>query len=255
MTVASATPGADRVVKANGSGKLAAGWIDVSTTLALYVHTDTVAPTVNEDGGDGYIVGSRWIDTVTDKEYVCTDITLGAAVWVDTSITRGTQTANRVFAGPGSGAAAVPTFRALVADDVPAIPASKITSGTLAVAQGGTNAATAVAARTNLGIQYEQWPGLVETPSAKTYRIILKSVYALTIESLTIMTVSGTCTVAVKIDGVDVTSLSAVAVTNVEQEVAASGANAVAAGADVTIVVSAPAAAVDLHWNLKTARA
>lgn len=57
-----------------------------------------------------------------------------------------TQSANTVYAGPISGAAAAPTFRALVAADVPVLDASKITSGTLAIAQGGTGQATATAA-------------------------------------------------------------------------------------------------------------
>jgi hypothetical protein len=44
-----------------------------------------VAPVVGDDSADGYVVGSRWIDTATDKEYVCTDNSLGAAVWVETT--------------------------------------------------------------------------------------------------------------------------------------------------------------------------
>ena len=45
------------------------------------------------------------------------------------------QDANKVFAGPASGNAAAPTFRALVADDIPALDASKITTGTFAAAR------------------------------------------------------------------------------------------------------------------------
>lgn len=41
----------------------------------------TAAPTVNEDAGDGYSVGSHWLDTTNDKGYVCLDSTVGAAVW------------------------------------------------------------------------------------------------------------------------------------------------------------------------------
>lgn len=40
--------------------------------------------------------------------------------------TLATQTANQVFAGPTTGAAAAPTFRALVVDDIPSIPTSKL---------------------------------------------------------------------------------------------------------------------------------
>lgn len=45
----------------------------------------TVAPAITDDSGDGYAVGSRWIDTTADKEYVCLDSTVGAAVWTETT--------------------------------------------------------------------------------------------------------------------------------------------------------------------------
>jgi hypothetical protein len=54
------------------------------------------------------------------------------------------QTANTVFSGPATGGAAAPTFRALVAADIPNLDASKITTGTLPIARGGTNSATAL---------------------------------------------------------------------------------------------------------------
>lgn len=40
-----------------------------------------VAPTVNEDSGDGYDVGSFWLDTTADDAYICLDAAVGAAVW------------------------------------------------------------------------------------------------------------------------------------------------------------------------------
>lgn len=52
------------------------------------------------------------------------------------------QLANKVWAGPVSGAESVPTFRSLVSDDIPNLDTSKITSGTLGVARGGTGAVT-----------------------------------------------------------------------------------------------------------------
>ena len=51
------------------------------------------------------------------------------------------QTANTVFAGPTTGSAAVPTFRALVAADIPNLDAGKITTGTIATARLGSGTA------------------------------------------------------------------------------------------------------------------
>lgn len=47
--------------------------------------TATVAPGVNDDSTLNYAVGSRWINTTTDKEYVCSDATATAAVWTETT--------------------------------------------------------------------------------------------------------------------------------------------------------------------------
>lgn len=55
------------------------------------------------------------------------------------------QTANTVLAAP-NGSAGSPTFRSLVAADIPNLAASKITSGTLALARGGTASDNSAAA-------------------------------------------------------------------------------------------------------------
>lgn len=49
---------------------------------AIHKLNGTTAPTVNEDSGDGYGVGSKWFDTTNDVVYFCIDATLGAAIWV-----------------------------------------------------------------------------------------------------------------------------------------------------------------------------
>jgi hypothetical protein len=41
----------------------------------------TVAPTANDDSGDGYSVGSIWVDIVGEKSYTCVKATVGSAVW------------------------------------------------------------------------------------------------------------------------------------------------------------------------------
>ena len=45
----------------------------------------TTAPTVNDDSGGGYEIGSLWIDITNDLIYQCTDATVGAAVWKNLS--------------------------------------------------------------------------------------------------------------------------------------------------------------------------
>src|SRR5690606_7361617 len=141
-------------------------------------------PTVNDDSSEGYSVGSRWVRTtgapLLNHEWVCVDATPGAAVWRQSSlpaipadnrivvsnvgiwtasapsfdanvITSGTLALARggtqadLSATGGSGhvlkqasAGAAVTVGALEAGDIPNLAASKIASGTLAVARGGT---------------------------------------------------------------------------------------------------------------------
>lgn len=40
-----------------------------------------VDPTVTDDSGSGYTIGSRWINTVQDRSFVCLDATPGSAAW------------------------------------------------------------------------------------------------------------------------------------------------------------------------------
>lgn len=126
--------------------------ISGGTTIQLkYNRAGTTAPGVTDDISEGYAVGSRWIDTTNDEEYVCLNADEGGAVWTRTTAVGGggaaelsdlsdvgtaPNTANFVLAtpydttGPYSG-------RALVSDDIPNLPASKITSGTFTHERGG----------------------------------------------------------------------------------------------------------------------
>jgi hypothetical protein len=62
-------------------------------------------------------------------------LTGGGDLSADRTIAFGNQAANRVLAGPTTGADAAPTFRALVGDDLPTVPINK----------GGTGQTTAIA--------------------------------------------------------------------------------------------------------------
>lgn len=41
----------------------------------------SVDPTITDDSAAGYSVGSIWVNTSTPETLICTDATVGAAVW------------------------------------------------------------------------------------------------------------------------------------------------------------------------------
>lgn len=51
---------------------------------ALYVEAAS-APTANDDRNQRFIIGSRWVNTLTAEEYVCLDNAPTAAVWKGTT--------------------------------------------------------------------------------------------------------------------------------------------------------------------------
>ncbi|NOR84481.1 hypothetical protein GQ473_00035, partial [archaeon] len=51
----------------------------------LHKRDATAAPLITDDSGDGYSIGSRWIDVTNNKEYIALDVTVGAAVWKETT--------------------------------------------------------------------------------------------------------------------------------------------------------------------------
>jgi len=61
----------------------------VTPSVPLKKLDATVAPTANEDSGDGYAVGSTWMDVTADKAYVCLDSSDGVAVWTEITASAG----------------------------------------------------------------------------------------------------------------------------------------------------------------------
>lgn len=51
--------------------------------------TATTAPLPTDDSSYGYIIGSRWINVNTNKEYVCVDSSIGSAIWTETTMSAG----------------------------------------------------------------------------------------------------------------------------------------------------------------------
>jgi hypothetical protein len=88
-------------------------------------------------------LGFKWASAVASVELSAPSIftVSGSPVTASGTLTMtlADQSANRVFAGPTTGGATTPTFRALVAGDLPSI--STGLSGVLPLANGGTNAA------------------------------------------------------------------------------------------------------------------
>jgi head-tail adaptor len=55
--------------------------VDGSLVLVKINLAATRPPTVDDDSGDGYSVGSVWLDTSTGIAYACESATAGAAIW------------------------------------------------------------------------------------------------------------------------------------------------------------------------------
>ena len=104
-------------------------------------------------GTFGVARGGTGLSTITAGSYLIGNGTTAVALKTPAEVLSDigalsattTRNANVVYAGPSSGSAAAPTFRALVAADIPSLAASKITSGTFGVARGGTGLSTITA--------------------------------------------------------------------------------------------------------------
>jgi len=60
-------------------------WIEKNNT-GYPPHIDIINPTVNDDINN-YFIGQHWINTVSKKEFVCLDNSIGAAIWKELILT------------------------------------------------------------------------------------------------------------------------------------------------------------------------
>lgn len=65
---------------------------------ANFIYRDTTDPGANHGSNAGYVIGARWVNTSTKKEFVCVDNTANNAVWTETTQTGGSGT----VVGPNS---------------------------------------------------------------------------------------------------------------------------------------------------------
>lgn len=92
------------------------------------------------------------------------------------------------------------------------------------------------------------------TGANNTYSLDSAAGFNYTINSVNIRTASGTITAAIKINGTNVTGLSAISVTSTPQDVAATAANTVVANDRVTVVFSSNSAATFIELTLNATR-
>jgi len=114
-----------------------------------------VGGTLSATGSGGTVTSVTGTSPVNSSGGATPAISLAAA-YGDTLNPYGTKTANYVLAGPTTGAAAVPTFRALVANDIPSlsyVTSVSFTGGIITVANPTTTPALTVAG-TSGGIPY-----------------------------------------------------------------------------------------------------
>lgn len=128
--------GAGQITAGNGLTKTG-NQIDVGTASAtrIVVNADsidlaTTSVSANTYGSTGFNVAQFTVDAYGRLTAASNRDLFGTSV-----------AQNAVFAGPSSGTGA-PSFRTLVAGDIPSLDAGKITTGQLIVAQGGTGAST-----------------------------------------------------------------------------------------------------------------
>lgn len=197
---------------------------------AILIKLDgTAAPGVNDDSGDGYGIGSIWIDTTNDNAYIATDVTVGAANWEQIN-GGGGGAVDSVFARTGAVVAASGDYGTdeITDDSVYAKPSLTDALDTIANDVGGldTSINTHIGASTTVhGIA--DTAALLDTGdlgvSVQGYSAKIAAIAALTWAVNSIVLLTGTATASVQ-------ALAAHVVTFIQSASAADARTAIGAG-------------------------
>jgi hypothetical protein len=150
------TPSNGQILTYDGA---ATYWKNTTLTAGTGVSISTSAGgvlTVSATGSGGTVTSVTGTSPVNVATGTTTPVISLAAAYGDTLNPYGTKTANYVLAGPTTGAATVPAFRALVANDIPSlsyVTSVSFTGGIITVATPTTTPAFTVAG-TSGGIPY-----------------------------------------------------------------------------------------------------
>ena len=63
--------------------ELASDAIDHTAISDSFIKTDSGDPAASNDTGEGYVVGSLWVNTTTGDQFICTAITAEDATWIN----------------------------------------------------------------------------------------------------------------------------------------------------------------------------
>jgi hypothetical protein len=130
------------IISRDSSGNFSAGTITATLNGTASNVTGTVAIA---HGGTGATSSAVAFDNLSPLTTLG-DILYAGASGVDTRLAGNTFTSKQFLSSTGDGTySAAPAWGTLAASDIPSLDAGKITTGTLAVAQGGTGAATSAA--------------------------------------------------------------------------------------------------------------
>lgn len=168
------------------------------------------------------------------------------------------------FTAPNTFTRAQPAFTdisgSVTAAQMLALPNTQIYIGNgsnqpaaVAMSGGATISNTGVVTLVGQGL-VEVFTGHILSPGNYTFVIDQSAAYAYTINSIIVQTSSGTDTLALKINGTNVTGCSAVSVSSTPATGTCTAANSVAIADRFTLVTSSDSSAVDLTFTVKVTR-